>query len=507
MTSFAGSVLALSLCMFGVQGQGQAPAAAPPRISAEVDPRVELLSLVFRLAGRPEYNQPQSASPYSREVDEAFESFRDHAAIQAAQRLTRERGISYDAVMSLAVHLSDVETLGERVPFDLPPAALERRWSGESARAFVRELTEFVELTGFREFAAEHEAFYAQAEQRLREAVSGLPVLDWFDRFFGEREGASFRVVVGLLNGPSNYGVKVVFEGGSEEISPVIGAASWDAQGLPLFGQGFEELLAHEFCHSYTNPIVDRHLDALRPAGERLLAAKRKVMEEQAYGSFGPVLYETLVRACVGRYVLETGGKEALQRYLEHNHQRGFLWTGALVEELAAYEAERARYPDLDAFLPRLAERMTKLTGELGERAQQAPRVVSIQPADGATDVAAGQVELRVEFDRPMRDRSWSVCKTDRAFPQVSSPGYDAERRVFTVQMVLEPGKTYGFALNCLGNEGFQSEQGVALEPVAVVFTTRAPQRAATHPIIPARTSTRTRPRRAAGYRGLRGGR
>jgi hypothetical protein len=445
------------------------------RIEAAVDPRVELLSLVFRLAGRPEYNRPESASPYSREIEEAFGPFRDHAVVAQAQRLTRERGVSYDAVASLAVHLSDVGTLGERVPFDLPPVALERRWSAEHARGFVRELRDFVEITGFGEFVAEQADFYAAAGGRMEAAVGDLPVLDWFDRFFGPKEDARFRVVVGLLNGPNNYGVRVVLADGSEEISPVIGASSWDGEGLPVFGAGFEELLAHEFCHSYTNPVAERHVDVLREAGEALLAAQRATMESQAYGSLGAVLGETFVRACVGRYVLERGGQEALARYVDYNHGRGFVWTGALVEELAAYEADRERYPDLGAFVPRLAERMMQLAEELETGTGEVPKVISIIPAMGATDVAPGPGQLRVEFDRPMRGGSWSVCRTEREFPQGSTPRFDAERRVFTLDWVLEPGRTYGFALNCAGNAGFVSEDGIPLEPIEVVFATRAP--------------------------------
>jgi hypothetical protein len=45
-----------------------AVAAGKHTIRASVDPRVELLSIIFRLAGNPEYNQPNSKSPYADEV-------------------------------------------------------------------------------------------------------------------------------------------------------------------------------------------------------------------------------------------------------------------------------------------------------------------------------------------------------------------------------------------------------------------------------------------------------
>ena len=38
----------------------------------------------------------------------------------------------------------------------------------------------------------------------------------------------------------------------------------------------------------------------------------------------------------------------------------------------------------------------------------------------------------------------------------------------------LEPGRAYRFSLNSAQKRGFQSEQGIALEPVEVAFTTKA---------------------------------
>src|SRR5512140_123512 len=68
----------------------------PKKLEARVDPRVELMSLLFRLAGNNEYNQPLSKSPYSKEVDDRFGRFRDHKAVKFAQQLRKEHGVSFD---------------------------------------------------------------------------------------------------------------------------------------------------------------------------------------------------------------------------------------------------------------------------------------------------------------------------------------------------------------------------------------------------------------------------
>ncbi len=57
---------------------------APP-LRVCVDPRVELMSLLFRLAGNNEYNQGRVAA-YTADVNQQFNPFRDHAAVQLARK-------------------------------------------------------------------------------------------------------------------------------------------------------------------------------------------------------------------------------------------------------------------------------------------------------------------------------------------------------------------------------------------------------------------------------------
>ena len=94
----------------------QAAADTPERkLLATVDARVELMSIIFRLAGHPEYNMANSKSPYADEVEQQFGSLRNHPAVKYAQELRSRSGISYDAVMSLAVHVNDALELKEKI--------------------------------------------------------------------------------------------------------------------------------------------------------------------------------------------------------------------------------------------------------------------------------------------------------------------------------------------------------------------------------------------------------
>ena len=56
-------------------------AAVEVTVDVTVDRRVELMSIIFRLAGSPEYNHLSSRSPYSRDVESHFPE--KHPAIES----------------------------------------------------------------------------------------------------------------------------------------------------------------------------------------------------------------------------------------------------------------------------------------------------------------------------------------------------------------------------------------------------------------------------------------
>ena len=58
---------------------------AAPHVTVSVDPRVELMSILFRLAGNPEYNQGRVPS-YVQDVESHFGRFRDHPVVKLAKR-------------------------------------------------------------------------------------------------------------------------------------------------------------------------------------------------------------------------------------------------------------------------------------------------------------------------------------------------------------------------------------------------------------------------------------
>src|SRR5437868_14461768 len=98
-------------------------------ILARADLRIELMSIVARLAGYEEYSSNEFKQ-YVGDVNRHFEKYKQHPAIQFAAKIRGSNGIGYDAVMSMAVHLNPPPALTPRVPFTAQ--APDKRWGKET---------------------------------------------------------------------------------------------------------------------------------------------------------------------------------------------------------------------------------------------------------------------------------------------------------------------------------------------------------------------------------------
>jgi beta-lactamase regulating signal transducer with metallopeptidase domain len=104
----------------------------------------------------------------------------------------------------------------------------------------------------------------------------------------------------------------------------------------------------------------------------------------------------------------------------------------------------------------------------------QVPKIVSLNPANGAQDVSPGLKELRVTFDVAMGDGcSW--CGDGPQFPKIPEgkrPFWTEGGKTAVLPVELQPGVAYELGLNSPSHKNFQSAGGVPLEPVLYKFTT-----------------------------------
>jgi len=439
----------------------------------EVDPRVELLSIVFRLAGINEYSQGDVPS-YLEAIDRYFAPYRNHPAIQLARELAQTDGVRFGAPMDLAVHVKDVHSLAERIPFDNPDAGLAEQWHGAKARRFLEALRSFVADTKFEDFLGSQQPLYDLTNERLRRFVEADLDLGWYAQFTGVHAPVRLVVVPGLVNGGPSYGVHFTGSDGITEMYAIPGVFQVDAQGLPLFSGSLDvlETTVHEFAHSYFNPLVDKHYSEMATAGDELYSHVRSAMSRQAYGDGKSLLYESMVRAATIRYVFDHQGTDAARRAIESERNKSFLWIGDLSDLLGTYEKQRDKYPTLESFMPSVARLFNDEASRIAElqRKYEEPKVVSISIDNHSQDVDPTLTQIVIKFDRPMRtapDKEWF------SDPRSSRARFDSTGTVLTVGVSLDPGRRYQFRVSWPGGPELVSAEGVPLQDYRIEFRTR----------------------------------
>lgn len=451
---------------------GPAAPGSMHSLRVTVDPRVELMSLIFRLAGNREYNMAGVES-YAGDAEKQFGKFRDHAVVNLASELRKTHSVSYDAVMSMAIHLTDAEHLELKLPLEPWPEGLDRRWTAPDVSNFLAAARQFVKDSSFQEFIKEHHPLYQITEERMQTLMEKEAHLEWFNAYFGRRPQASFTVALGLLNGGGCYGPHFRAADGREELYCVLGVWQTDQQGLPEFTRDALGTVVHEFCHSYANPLIERHLAELEASGDALFEPVAGRMRSQAYASGQTLLKESLVRVCVIRYLRQYEGEEAARSAIQAEKKHGFLWMQEMSDLLGDYEAHRDQYPTLEDFAPRLAAFFAETAKKQADLAGIRPKVVSMIPANGAQDVDPSLTAIQVIFDRPMADKSWSLVGGGPHCPKTGKGAhFDAQRKIWTIPVELKPDWSYEFMLNSETYDAFRSEEGAPLEPVSVTFKT-----------------------------------
>jgi RNA polymerase sigma-70 factor (ECF subfamily) len=103
------------------------------------------------------------------------------------------------------------------------------------------------------------------------------------------------------------------------------------------------------------------------------------------------------------------------------------------------------------------------------------PKIVALEPLNGAKDVSPALKELKVTFNVRMSDGfSWAGGGPQYpASPAGSKPYWTNEGKTCVLPVELKPEMTYRLGFNSQSYRGFQSAGGIPLDPVSYTFRTR----------------------------------
>ena len=436
-----------------------------------IDKRIELLSIVFRLAGSQEYSSKQFKL-YTDRIEQHFEQHKDHELIQFTKSIIKERSLGYDAVASMSIYLDEHLNLLKGVR---PLMEASNRWKKDDIEKFVLLLQRFYKDVDFDKFFNDNAELYAEAIRRFSPIYKQID-LKWYHDFYGKDPTETFSIILGVGNGGNNYGPSLDYINNDRKVYAIMGLWSVDNEGMPVFTVNqYFPILIHEFCHSFANYLIEKNNDAFRESGEKIFQVVKSKMERQAYPSWETMLKEALVRASVIKYLKDHDFEKLNIDYLINMEKQdnGFIWIEELVNELESYDKQRDKYPTLDSYMPKIVEAYDSWVNKIQQVENNRPKVVSIvEFTNGSTAVSFDIKTITINFNMPLSGQGYSVNYGKRgqdAFPKLEKINYANNNKSVIMEVTLEKNKEYQFLLV---GKNFKSVEGIGIEDYEVNFKT-----------------------------------
>jgi len=435
----------------------------------KVDKRVELLCIVFRLAGHEEYNATYFKK-YTDKVESHFNQYKDHEIIKFARELRNKKGISYEAVVNMAIILDD-----RLNPIINLSTTLPERWSKDETIKFVRLLRKFYKDAKCEEFFNDNEALFQEVAARFRPAYEKLD-LNWYSSFYGKKANENFNLIVSIGCGAQNYGPSYMLPDAKKEVFAIMGTWKVDESGMPVYEQDeYFPTIVHEFNHSFINPLLAKYKESFEESGKGIYkAVEYEMSRQQAYGNWEIMLNEALVRASVIEYFTDHIASESeIQMMLNNESNKGFLWIKGLVAELKKYDNQRDIYPTLESYLPNLSNAYKTFEDKISQFDAQRPKVESITEfANNDASVSSQTKTITINFDSALSGKGYSVnlgSKGKPAFPKLDKIYYTNDNKSVVMEVQLMPNQEYQFILT---GKNFKTPAGIALKTYEMNFKT-----------------------------------
>jgi len=416
-------------------------AVAEPTI--KVDERFELTSIAFRLAGAREFTY-EYLEGYNQKINSYFKPYQSHKLIDFIKQIRERNGIGFDAVSNITSYLViDNGKIIFHKNANLNKLFIEdTRWDRDVAEKFVFLLNAFYRDTKFNRFYRSNLSLYGYIEASMIKTMCEIKV-SWFESFFGEKL-QNANVIVSLVNGASNYSATLPLNDGSEVINVIVGCTSTEE---PMFDDSHKNVIIHEFCHHFVNPVVDEYLDQLLPYAQKVYPHVKNMLNKWAYKSDTTMLYENFVRLSTHLYKnLEVDDYDMVSDEL-----KGFVW---MRNQKKYYNSQSFWVQNyFKDFMPQMVSYWEFMSGniekEINEFQMRHPRIVSIYPANNSI-VDSKTDEIVVTFSHPMRKEVSSVRSnpqdTTLLFPNTMGRHW-RDDFTFVIPVKLDKGKSYGILL------------------------------------------------------------
>ena len=321
----------LALILFGAAARAVAATPVGAAVEISVDPRIELLGVVALLAGTK--NENNVFAEYRAKVERRFAPFRDQPVVRLYRELVQTQPNSDLSVILLYYSAPPEIAL-------VNPASAVPHWSspgaGQKIGDFLAELRRFAHDAEFMKFYRENKEFYAGLSSSARKKLDPANPVAALEAYLGI--GLSSRIHYNLM---LSYGERHAWI--IPYPLPYPGSDNEGAKKLDVYSN-IKITGPDDFQIPVWNEIVYVFLDPSFYYFEKM-----NIPDPSSY--YGPKF--TACRSAYSNCTKDYVSAAIISRLRKEDAPSDPV-VAALARRLAEYEGDRARYPTLWTFYPRL---------------------------------------------------------------------------------------------------------------------------------------------------------
>lgn len=380
---------------------------------AEIDERIELTSIAFRLAGAEEY-MLCSVKSYADDIDEYFAPYNNHPLIEYIKFLREERKIGYARVASSAMSLY-IRNGRVRTTAAMTKKLVEEDyyWTEEIYSKYVDLLDDFYRKSKFHDFFSKHGLLYSEAKRQFDKVISQYFNIQWFENTFGISD-VGFNAYLSINNGGSNYSIG----NGNVVIGLFYTLQTVDGESGLLFPIKGVDVVVHEMLHCYMADIVKKYQDETLSASQKIFSSVGEKLMKNGYSVKG-VWGEWITRVATQVYIMENDPRGKYSSVYTDVCQ-GFIWQERTFFFLENYFNNRVVYKYFQDFVPQLVAYFDYVADNIEtvvwEYEHRFPYVVSVYPVPGSEiDLAScpDTISVKIVFSEKMGTHCCGFAPSD----------------------------------------------------------------------------------------------
>lgn len=320
------------------------------KLQVYVDEKTELITTIQLLSG---YRYLTTADiAYKKEVLAHFKRFQGHEAVKLYKTIST--WFYGGAPLAFIAH------------YDFPKTKAIARFTAEdeltfsyktkkdTLNLFLNLLVDFYKTSDFHTFFKSQQPFYAQISDAILKESKRVDYIGIMEKHFGQQQFA-YKVILSPLQMDAGFGPMLETAHGNILYSFI--GPKYDSKDIPDFDSEilFQELILHEFSHSFCNPLIDKNMKVLN-ADSCLLLPILKDQLDQGYGTWQTCLLEHWTRAneiVLNRIIY---GQPIADTLLAKNiDEEKWIYLKGLVDILEKeYVTNRTQHRTLESIMPKV---------------------------------------------------------------------------------------------------------------------------------------------------------